>query len=184
MDVRLRETTQADAAALARVYAHAVLHGVGTFEETPAPTPRKWSAAVRKPRDTACRTWWRPTPKARCWASRTARRSAPAGATAGRLRPPSTSIPAAQGRGVGARLLGELVSRCEALGLRQLIAVIGGSENAASIGVHARHGFFPAGVLPHVGVKFERWIDVVFMRRDLNGGAENIPSTPGLPLAR
>lgn len=183
MDVRLRETTPADAAALARVYADAVLHGVGTFEETP-PQPREMErrrgevAAYGLPHLVAVDSGGEVLGFGYCSPFRT---------RWGYRWTAETTLyvdPAAQGRGVGGRLLGELVARCEAMGLRQLVAVVGGSENAASIAVHARHGFVHAGLLPHVGVKFGRWIDVVFMRRDLNGGGADIPSTPGLPLAR
>ena len=54
------------------------------------------------------------------------------------------------------------------------VAVIGGSDNAASISLHAALGFQHAGVLPAVGRKFDRWIDTVLMQRPLGPGA----STP------
>jgi phosphinothricin acetyltransferase len=75
-----------------------------------------------------------------------------------------------QGRGVGTALLAELIRRCEALGYRQLIAVIGDSAHAASIGLHARQGFLRVGTLRSVGFKFSRWIDSVIMQRPLGPG--------------
>ena len=75
-----------------------------------------------------------------------------------------------QGRGVGTALLAELIRRCEALGYRQLIAVIGDSAHAASIGLHARQGFLRVGTLRSVGFKFGRWIDSVIMQRPLGPG--------------
>ena len=74
------------------------------------------------------------------------------------------------GRGIGRRLLEELVRRCEGLGYRQMIAVIGDSGNAASIGVHAACGFLRVGTLRSVGFKFGRWVDSVFMQRPLGPG--------------
>ena len=74
------------------------------------------------------------------------------------------------GRGVGKRLLEELVRQSEALGYRQLVAVIGDSANTASIGVHAACGFLRVGTLRSVGFKFGRWVDSVFMQRPLGPG--------------
>ena len=81
------------------------------------------------------------------------------------------------GRGVGRRLLEELIRRCEDLGYRQIIAVIGDSANAASIGVHAACGFLRAGTLRSVGFKFGRWVDSVFMQRPLGAGDSTRPKT-------
>jgi phosphinothricin acetyltransferase len=74
------------------------------------------------------------------------------------------------GRGVGRRLLEELIRRCEGLGYRQVIAVIGDSANEPSIGVHAACGFVRVGTLRSVGFKFGRWVDSVFMQRPLGVG--------------
>ena len=78
--------------------------------------------------------------------------------------------PDAQGRGIGTTLLAELVRRCEALGYRQMIAVIGDSANAASIGLHASAGFLRVGTLRSAGFKFGRWVDSVLMQRPLGEG--------------
>jgi phosphinothricin acetyltransferase len=78
--------------------------------------------------------------------------------------------PDAQGRGIGKTLLGELIRRCEGLGYRQMIAVIGDSANAASIGLHESEGFLRAGTLRSVGFKFGRWVDSVIMQRPLGSG--------------
>lgn len=75
--------------------------------------------------------------------------------------------PDAVGRGVGRCLLAELISRCRALNHRQMVAVIGDSGNAASIRLHHRLGFVPAGTLKEVGFKFGRWIDSVYMQKTL-----------------
>src|SRR5918995_882571 len=79
------------------------------------------------------------------------------------------------GRGVGKRLLDELIRRCEVLGYRQIIAVIGDSANQASIGVHAACGFLRVGTLRSVGFKFGRWVDSVYMQRPLGRGDATQP---------
>jgi L-amino acid N-acyltransferase YncA len=79
------------------------------------------------------------------------------------------------GRGIGRRLLDELVRRCEGLGYRQIIAVIGDSANAASIGVHAACGFLRVGTLRSVGFKLGRWVDTVYMQRPLGPGDASRP---------
>ncbi len=74
------------------------------------------------------------------------------------------------GRGIGKALLTELCARCEALGFRQMIAVIGGAE-PASIALHERCGFAMAGRLRGVGWKKGRWLDTVYMQRAIGTGA-------------
>ena len=73
--------------------------------------------------------------------------------------------PEAQGQGVGSLLLAELIGRCEAAGARQMLAVIGDSQNLGSVGVHRRLGFEHTGLLKSSGWKFGRWLDVVLMQR-------------------
>jgi phosphinothricin acetyltransferase len=85
------------------------------------------------------------------------------------------------GRGLGKRLLEELIRRCEGLGYRQIVAVIGDSANAGSIGVHAACGFLRVGTLRSVGFKFGRWVDSVFMQRPLGQGDASRPSPSSPP---
>ena len=63
-------------------------------------------------------------------------------------------------------MLAELIARCEAGEWRQMIAVIGDSDNAASIALHERLGFRMVGTLRNVGLKFGRWLDTVLMQRE------------------
>ena len=70
-------------------------------------------------------------------------------------------------RGLGLWLCG--------LGCRQLIAVIGDSANAASIGLHRKLGFRQVGTLAAVGFKFGRWVDSVLMQRPLGEGERTLP---------
>jgi len=80
------------------------------------------------------------------------------------------------GLGIGRALLNELIERCTALGLRQMLAVIGDSQNAASIGAHRACGFSYMGVMTSVGRKFDRWVDVVIMQRPLGSGDASPPT--------
>jgi len=79
------------------------------------------------------------------------------------------------GRRVGSVLLPELIARCEQAGRRQMIAVIGDSQNRGSIRLHEKFGFERIGTLPAVGFKFGRWVDSVLMQRSLGGGGECLP---------
>ena len=80
------------------------------------------------------------------------------------------------GRGAGRALLAAVIAACAPLGYRQMVAVIGGSDNAASIGLHAALGFERVGCLTAVGRKFDRWIDTVLMQRALGPGGAAVPS--------
>jgi phosphinothricin acetyltransferase len=91
--------------------------------------------------------------------------------------------PAAQGRGIGRLLLAELVRQAEAAGIRKLIAVIGDSANAGSVGVHSALGFTQVGVLQSCGWKFDRWLDVVMMEKALGVGDKAPPGPPPQALA-
>ena len=83
--------------------------------------------------------------------------------------------PAIHRRGIGLLLLQRLITECEARGYRQMIAVIGDTANAGSIGVHTRTGFQMIGTHPDVGLKFGRWLDTVMMQRALGEGAATVP---------
>ena len=73
----------------------------------------------------------------------------------------------ARGHGLGRLLLDRLVLETAAKGFREMVAVIGDSANAASIGLHAACGFRHVGTLENVGFKFGRWLDTVLMQRGL-----------------
>src|SRR6266404_1910473 len=84
--------------------------------------------------------------------------------------------PAIHRRGIGLQLMLRLIAECEARGYRQMIAVIGDSANAGSIGVHTKTGFQMIGTHPNVGLKFGRWLDTVMMQRALGEGAATVPA--------
>lgn len=74
--------------------------------------------------------------------------------------------PEKTGRGVGKALLGQLLEQSAERGFRTIVAVIGGAE-PASIALHRALGFREAGRLEAVGFKFGRWLDSVYMQREL-----------------
>jgi len=79
------------------------------------------------------------------------------------------------GLGIGQALLGLIVQRCTEGGRRQMVAVIGNSENLASIRLHERLGFRKVGVFESVGFKHGRWLDTVLMQRELGEGSGSVP---------
>jgi phosphinothricin acetyltransferase len=81
----------------------------------------------------------------------------------------------ARGLGVGRTLLDALLSRTASLGIRQMIAVIGGAS-PASVALHEDAGFKHVGRMPASGFKFGQWVDTVFMQIDLGEGADTIPA--------
>lgn len=83
--------------------------------------------------------------------------------------------PTATGGGIGRALMTELIARTTAAGFRLMVAVIGDSGNAASIGLHRAMGFERAGVLPSIGWKQGRWVDSVLMTRPLGAGDATPP---------
>jgi L-amino acid N-acyltransferase YncA len=78
-------------------------------------------------------------------------------------------------RGIGRALLTRLIEQCAAAGFRQLVAVVGDSANAASIGLHESVGFARVGLMPAVGFKRGRWVDSVMMQRRLGDGSATPP---------
>ena len=164
----IRPSAAADVPAMTAIYAEAVIHGSATFELDP---PDAAEIARRREDVLAKGLPW-------LVAERGGEVLGYAYGAPFRPRPAyrfclEDSIyldPAAHGQGVGRLLLAELLSQCEARGARQMLAVIGDSANAASIGVHRACGFDHAGVLHAAGWKFGRWIDVVLMQRALGEG--------------
>ncbi len=164
----MRPATPHDLAAIHAIYAHHVLNGLASFEEEP-PSPeelrRRYDEAMRHGLPYLVADFGgRVAGYAYCapYRARSAYRYA--------LEDSVYVREDVQGRGVGTALLSELIRRCEALGYRQLIAVIGDSAHAASVGLHAAHGFLRVGTLRSVGFKLGRWVDSVIMQRPLGAG--------------
>lgn len=173
VSMTIRPSTDADLPAITAIYAHAVAHGTGTFElEAPD------QAEMARRRDDVRQ-------KGLPWLVAERQGVVLGYAYANHFRPRRAyrfcledSIylaPEARGQGVGTVLLAELLARCEAAGARQMLAVIGDSQNLGSIGVHRRLGFEHTGLLRSAGWKFDRWLDVVLMQRSLGQGDQNAP---------
>jgi phosphinothricin acetyltransferase len=175
--VRVRDAGAADMADIQAIYAHHVLHGLATFEEVPP------SAAEMTDRRACVLAAGLPYLAAEL----DGRVVGYSYATAFRPRPAyrytvEDSVyvrDGMSGRGIGFALLGELLRRCEDGPWRQMIAVIGDSANAASISLHRRLGFVPAGTLAAVGFKLGRWVDTVQMQRPLGPGSAIPPQRGG-----
>ncbi|HWF01706.1 MAG TPA: GNAT family N-acetyltransferase [Caulobacteraceae bacterium] len=172
--MKLRDATAGDAAAIALIYAHHVLHGAGTFEEDPPPATEIAS------RMAAVQAQGRPY----LVAERDGRAAGFAYAVQFRPRPAyrftvedSVYVAAdAVGQGVGRALLTELIARCEGAGMRQMVGIIGDSANLASIRLHEALGFRRIGTAPAMGWKHGRWVDVVWMQRALGEGETSSPA--------
>jgi phosphinothricin acetyltransferase len=169
-----------DAEALAAIYAHHVDHGVGTFEEI---APSAGEMADRLAAVQARGLPWMVVE--RDGQVKAFTYAAPFRLRAAYRYTAEDSVyvaPDAQRQGHGRAALGAVIQACEALGLRQIVAVIGDSANHGSIGLHRALGFEPAGLLPAAGFKLGRWVDVVLMTRALNGGGVGEPVGAGLDI--
>ncbi len=170
----LRPSTADDLVAITAIYAWNVAHGTGTFELDAPDT-----AEMARRRDDVLS-------KGLPWLVAERAGVVLGYAYANHFRPRRAyrycledSIylaDAARGQGIGRLLLAELMARCEAAGARQMLAVIGDSANAGSIGVHRALGFEPVGVMRSAGWKFDRWLDVVIMQKALGPGDDSAPA--------
>ncbi|HNW01028.1 MAG TPA: N-acetyltransferase family protein [Burkholderiaceae bacterium] len=164
----IRPSRDEDIAAITAIYAHHVLNGTGTFEIDPPSvadmTSRRADVLSKglpyivaeeagQVIGYAYCTWFKPRPAYRFSAE--------------------DSIylaPGVHGKGIGRALLAELAAQAERVGIRKLIAVIGDSSNAGSVGVHRSLGFEHVGILKSCGWKFDQWLDVVLMEKALGQG--------------
>jgi phosphinothricin acetyltransferase len=173
----IRPSRDEDLDAITRIYGHHVLHGTGTFETTPPSvvdmTTRRADVLTKglpwlvveeggQVLGFAYGNWFKPRPAYRFSAEDSI-----------------YMAPEAAGKGLGRALLAELLAALERAGVRRVMAVIGDSANAGSIGVHRALGFEPAGVITACGWKFDRWLDIVLMQKPLGAG----DSTPPKDLA-
>jgi L-amino acid N-acyltransferase YncA len=166
MKKNIRPATPADAQAIAAIYAHHVLTGTGTFEIDP-PDVVDIGARMAK---VAARGWpWlvsvggQGAIKGYAYAGPFRERAAYDGTVEDSIY----LAPDAVGKGLGRALLEALIEACRGAGAKEMLAVIGDSDNHASIGLHRALGFGDAGVLRGVGVKFGRTLDVVILQKSL-----------------
>lgn len=169
----IRPSRDEDLDAITRIYGHHVLHGTGTFETTPPSladmTCRRadvlakglpWLVAEDNGQvlGFAYGNWFKPRPAYRF-----------------SVEDSIYMDPAAHRKGLGRALLAELLAVLERTGTRKVMAVIGDSANAGSIGVHKALGFEPVGVVQSCGWKFDRWLDIVLMQKTLGAGDSTPP---------
>ena len=176
----VRPATGADAEALAAIYGDAVLHGYGTFEEV-APTAADMDGRRRAVQDQGL-PYLVAELDGQVLGFAYAAPFRPRAAYRYTLEDSVYVAPDAKGKGVGRAVLSAVIAACEKLGVRQLMAVIGDSENAGSIGLHRALGFEQTGVGHSVGFKHGRWVDIVHMQKPLNGGDTTLPP-PGAGIA-
>jgi len=159
----IRAADAADIAAITAIYAHAVRYGTATFEIEPP------NEAEMTERLAALVAGGFPYLVAECAGQ--VRGYAYAGrhhTREGYRYTVEDSIyvaPEFHCRGIGRALIGRLLSEATLRGFRQMVAVIGDSDNAASIALHRAAGFRAVGTFEAVGYKFGRWIDTVMMQR-------------------
>lgn len=170
----IRPSQSEDMAAITAIYKHHVLHGTGTFEIEPPSledmTARREDVLSKglpylvledsgQVVGFAYCNWFKPRPAYRFSAEDSIYLAA-----------------GTAGKGWGRMLLAELCLAAEKAGIRKLIAVIGDSANAGSIGVHTSLGFNHVGIVSGCGWKFERWLDIVMMEKALGLGQSHPPA--------
>ncbi len=169
----IRPSRDQDIAAITAIYAHHVLHSTGTFE-TEAPgvidmTARRADVLSKglpylvaeqdgKVAGFAYGNWFKPRPAYRY-----------------SVEDSIYLAPDAHRKGLGRALLAELLARCEAAGIRKVMAIIGDSANAGSVGVHLALGFEEVGKIKSCGWKFGAWRDIVIMQKTLGAGDTQPP---------
>jgi phosphinothricin acetyltransferase len=175
----LRSANPADIPAITAIYRDAVLNGTASYEITsPAEQEmsERFAAIVAKGYPYIAAT------------GETGGLLGYAYASAFRTRPAYRWIvedsiylaPESRGLGIGEALLAALIERSEALGFRQMIAVIGGAH-PASVALHRKAGFSETGLLKGTGYKHGRWLDTMMMQKTLGEGTSSDPDPSAYP---
>jgi phosphinothricin acetyltransferase len=179
--MHIRPAVAADLPEIQGIYAHHVLRGTGTFEEVP---PSVEEMAERLAKVTGHGWPWLVAEDATgvlgyCYFAQFRDRAAYRFCAEDAVYVRED----VRGQGVGKALVGRLIEAAAAAGFRQMIAVIGDSENVGSLGVHASLGFQRVGTLRAVGWKFGRWLDAVYMQRAIGEGDATLPgeASPSRP---
>jgi len=173
MTVTVRHATRADIPAITRIYGHSVEHGTASFELS-APDEAEMTRRFNEL-----------TTNGFPYLVAAVDGAVVGYAYAGPYRPRpayrftvENSVYVAHDshrRGVGKLLLQALIEACTEKGFRLMVAVIGDSNQAASIGLHEAAGFKHAGVFENIGYKFDRWLDNILMQRTQGPGASKPP---------
>ena len=177
----IRPSRDSDMAALTAVYAHHVLHGTGTFETEPPGVPEMSARRADvlskglpylvaeldgELAGFAYGNWFKPRPAYRY-----------------SVEDSIYLAPGLQRQGVGRALLAELLARFEAVGIRKVMAIVGDSANAGSVGLHLALGFAQVGVIEDCGWKFGAWRDIVILQKTLGEGSATPPQPSDTPAA-
>ncbi|EPF2244632.1 N-acetyltransferase family protein [Citrobacter werkmanii] len=166
--------------AIRDIYAHHVLHGTGSFETDP-PDTHEMLARLEKIRSLGL-PWVVALQEDKvigyCYLTRYRERYA----YRYTLEDSIYIHPAAQRQGVGKALLRHVIDWAETQGYRQLIAIVGDSNNQGSLKVHQQVGFTEIGTLKDIGFKHGRWLDTVLMQRNLGEGNSTLPPDFGVAI--
>jgi phosphinothricin acetyltransferase len=170
----IRPSHDHDIPQITAIYAHHVLHGTGTFETEPptvadmttrrADVLGKGLPYLVAQQDGvvvgfAYGNWFKPRPAYRY-----------------SVEDSIYLAPDLHRKGLGRALLAELLTRFEAAGIRKVMAIIGDSANAGSVGVHRALGFTQVGVVESCGWKLGAWRDIVIMQKTLGVGSTLPPA--------
>lgn len=170
----IRPANIADIPAIAAIYGEAVRNGTGSFEWE---APTEAEMAQRFHRLQASGHPWLVLEEGGTVAGYAY--AGPYHERAGYLHTVQDAIyfrPEARGRGLGRLLLAALIAEAERCGYRQILGIVGDSENTASIRLHLSLGFEQTGIIHNVGWKHGRWLDVVFTQLRLGDGADTPPA--------
>ncbi len=174
-EIVIRDVEDGDMAAIREIYALQVLHGVSSWEEEPpsladmisrrnavVKAGYPYRVAIRDARVTgyAYASSYRPRPGYRYTVENSV-----------------YVAEHAQRSGIGKLLLEDLIEVCTKMNFRQMIAVVGDSDNAMSIDFHVKMGFRKIGVIKSIGFKFGRWLDSVVMQLPLGDGDNTPPES-------
>ncbi|KAB7896625.1 GNAT family N-acetyltransferase [Rouxiella sp. S1S-2] len=171
--VELADASESDMSAVQQIYAHHVIHGLSSFE-TEAPTLEEMLLRRKNVLSKGL-----PYLVARqqgevvgyCYLSPYRPRYAYRFTVEGSVY----IAEGQQGKGLGKKLMAEAIARAERGGWRQMMAVIGNSENMASLRLHQALGFQVIGQLTGVGYKHGRWLNTIMMQRTLGEGDTTSP---------
>ncbi|MGV8804396.1 MAG: N-acetyltransferase family protein [Polaromonas sp.] len=177
----IRPSRDQDMTAITALYAHHVLHGTGSFETEPPGVPEMSARRADvlskglpylvaeldgELAGFAYGNWFKPRPAYRY-----------------SVEDSIYLAPGLQRQGLGRALLTELLARFEAAGIRKVMAIVGDSANAGSVGLHLALGFAQVGIIEDCGWKLGAWRDIVILQKTLGDGSATPPQPGATPAA-